>query len=69
MACRRLCPAVHVEPIGDDLRRDYRIHAFYTKALSIDGIPVIASDKTSDFALLECAFTHRFTCFAKARKR
>ena len=50
-------PAIHVGPISDPLRRDYRLNAFYTKAVTIDGIPIIGSDKVSDFAFLECAYT------------
>src|SRR5580698_8202597 len=49
--------AVHVEAITDSLRREFRIDPFYTKALTIDGIPVIGSDKVSDYAFLECAWT------------
>jgi hypothetical protein len=48
---------IHVGPIPDALRRSYRLNAFYTKTLTIRGIPIVASPKTSDYALLECAYT------------
>jgi hypothetical protein len=50
-------PAIHVGPISEELRRDYRLDPFYTKTLTIDGIPIIGSDKVSDYAFLECAYT------------
>src|ERR1700722_4083555 len=50
-------PAIRVERISDQLRRQYRLNPFYTKTLTIDGIPVIGSDKVSDYAFLECAYT------------
>jgi hypothetical protein len=50
-------PAIHVEPIPDTLRADYRIDPFYKKCTVIDGIPIIGSEKVSDFAFLECAWT------------
>jgi len=50
-------PAIGVEPISDELRREYRIDPFYTKTLTIDGIPIIGSKKVSDYAFLECAYT------------
>jgi hypothetical protein len=56
------CPAIHVVPISDELRRAYRIDPFYTKTLTIRGIVVMGSDKVSDWALLEAAYTldHQF---------
>jgi hypothetical protein len=55
-------PAVHVIPISDELRQSYRLDPFYTKTLSIRGVQVIGSDKVSDWAFLECAYTldHQF---------
>jgi hypothetical protein len=50
-------PAIRVGPITDQLRREYHLNPFYTKTLTIDGIPIIGSDKVSDFAFLECAYT------------
>ena len=55
-------PAVHVEPLTDPLRRDYRLNAFYTKCLTIRGVLIVGSDKVSDWAFLEAAYTldHQF---------
>jgi hypothetical protein len=50
-------PAIRVGPISEQLRRDYRLNPFYTKTLTIDGIPIIGSDKVCDYAFLECAYT------------
>ena len=50
-------PVIHVEPISDALRREYRLDPFYRKTTSIDGIVIIGSDKVSDYAVLECAST------------
>ena len=49
--------AVRAEPISESLRQSYRIHRFYTKALTIEGILVMGSDKVSDWAFLEAAYT------------
>ena len=48
---------VRVEALSPALRRAYRLNAFYTKTLTVRGIPIVASPKTSDYALLECAYT------------
>jgi hypothetical protein len=48
---------IHVEPISDELRHTYRLNPFYKKTLTIDGVPIVASEKVSDYALLECAYT------------
>jgi len=62
-------PAVRVLPITDQIRQDYRdgrtqrpLDEFYTKMLPIRGVLVIGSDKVSDWAFLECAYTldHQF---------
>ncbi|HET6247454.1 MAG TPA: hypothetical protein VFE47_07155 [Tepidisphaeraceae bacterium] len=50
-------PVVQVGPISDELRSAYHLDPFYKKTASIDGIVIIASDKVSDYALLECAWT------------
>jgi hypothetical protein len=50
-------PAIHVEPIPDTLRADYRIDPFYKKCTVINGSPIIGSEKVSDYAFLECAWT------------
>ena len=46
-----------VKPINESLRQGYRINRFYTKALMIEGIVVLGSDKVSDWAFLEVAYT------------
>ena len=53
----RTYPSVRVAPIGDQLRMDYRIDPFYKKALTIGSIVVIGSDRVSDWAMLEAAYT------------
>jgi alpha-glucosidase len=50
-------PAVHVTPIDDELRRSYRLDPFYTKTLTSAGVVIVGSDKVSDWALLEAAYT------------
>jgi hypothetical protein len=49
--------AVHVVPIDDELRSSYRINPFYTKTLTSAGIVIVGSDKVSDWAFLEAAYT------------
>ncbi len=49
--------AVHVLPIDDELRRSYRIDPFYTKTLTCAGVVIVGSDKVSDWAFLEAAYT------------
>ena len=48
---------IHVAPIPDDVREEYRINPFYKKYTVIVGIPIIGSEKVSDYAFLECAWT------------
>jgi len=48
---------VTVGPIPDALRTSYRINSFYKKTATIDGIPIIGSEKVSDYAFRECAWT------------
>jgi alpha-glucosidase len=48
---------VQVVPISDELRRDYGLNPFWTKCAVIHGVVIIASEKVSDYALLECAWT------------
>src|SRR4029077_6852095 len=50
-------PEVRVVPIDDALRRSYRIDPFYTKTLTSAGVVVVGSDKVSDWAFLEAAYT------------
>jgi len=49
--------AVRVVPIDDELRRSYRIDPFYTKTLTSAGVVIVGSDKVSDWAFLEAAYT------------
>ena len=48
---------VHVVPISDELRSSYRIDPFYTKTLTSVGVVIVGSDKVSDWAFLEAAYT------------
>lgn len=48
---------VHVMPIDDELRRSYHIDPFYTKTLTSVGVVIVGSDKVSDWAFLEAAYT------------
>src|SRR5215469_4930206 len=49
--------SVHVTPIDDELRQSYHINPFYKKTLTSDGIVIVGSDKVSDWAFLEAAYT------------
>ena len=49
--------AVRVTAIDDDLRRNYGINPFYKKTLTSAGIVIVGSDKVSDWAFLEAAYT------------
>jgi hypothetical protein len=46
-----------VVPIDDELRRSYRIDPFYKKTLTSAGVVIVGSDKVSDWAFLEAAYT------------
>jgi hypothetical protein len=50
-------PAVRVMPIDEDLRRSYHIDPFYKKTLTSVGVVIVGSDKVSDWAFLEAAYT------------
>ncbi len=54
---RSASPPIHVCPIPDALRADYKLDPFYRKHLVIHGIPVIGSEEVTDYAFLECAWT------------
>jgi hypothetical protein len=43
-------------PISEELRKEYRLDAFYQKVVAIDGIPIVGSQNVSDYAFLECAW-------------
>ncbi len=55
-------PAIHVEPISDQIRQKYRLDPFYIKTLNIRGVQVVGSVRVSDWAFLEAAYTldHQF---------
>jgi hypothetical protein len=48
---------VRVAPIDDELRRSYRLDPFYKKTLTSAGVVIVGSDKVSDWAFLEAAYT------------
>ena len=48
---------VHVIPISDELRRSYHIDPFYKKTLTCAGVVIVGSEKVSDWAFLEAAYT------------
>ena len=48
---------VRVIPIDEELRRSYRIDPFYKKTLTSAGVVIVGSDKVSDWAFLEVAYT------------
>ncbi len=50
-------PAVRVAPIDDELRHTYHIDPFYKKTLTSAGVVIVGSDKVSDWAFLEAAYT------------
>ena len=45
-----------VKPISKQLKRDWKLAPFYKKHVSIDGFPILASERVSDYALLEAAY-------------
>ena len=48
---------IRVAPIPDSLRRTDELPTFYTRHVMIRSIPIIGSDKPSDYAFLEAAYT------------
>jgi hypothetical protein len=48
---------IRVVPIDDELRRSYHIDPFYKKTLTCAGVVMVGSDKVSDWAFLEAAYT------------
>jgi len=48
---------IHVVPISDELRDSYHIDPFYKKTLTCMGVVIVGSDKVSDWAFLEAAYT------------
>lgn len=70
--------ADQVTPISKSLRREFKLAPFYQKQISIEGFPVVASEKVNDAALVEAAVIVRgmlagrddiFKAMAKARIR
>ncbi len=49
-------PALVVAPISAEMRREFDIPGYYTRAVTVRGMPIISADKASDYALLECAY-------------
>jgi alpha-glucosidase len=48
---------IQVVPIDDELRRSYHLDPFYKKTLTCVGVVIVGSDKVSDWAFLEAAYT------------
>ena len=49
-------PAYRVTAISDELRAEYELDPFYQKCVVVDGVPIVASPRATDYALLECAW-------------
>jgi len=45
-----------VKPPSEKLKREWKLSPFYKKHVSVDGFPVLASERVSDYALLEAAY-------------
>ena len=45
-----------VKPPSQQLKRDWKLSSFYKKHVSVSGFPVLASERVSDYALLEAAY-------------
>ena len=48
-----------VGKVPEELRRDRHLDPFYQKHISVGGLPIVGSEKVSDFALLEGAYILR----------
>jgi hypothetical protein len=48
-----------VGSIPEDVRRAFQLSPFYQKHIGVEGLPIVASDKVSDFALAEAAYLIR----------
>ncbi|MEX2316352.1 MAG: hypothetical protein WD669_04310 [Pirellulales bacterium] len=48
---------VGVSPITDEIYESYRLDRFYKKMIKINGILIVGSQRVSDYALLEAAYT------------
>lgn len=47
---------IRVAAIADGVRREFEIPSFYTRGIVVRDMPIIGSDKVSDFAFLECGY-------------
>jgi hypothetical protein len=47
---------LRVSPVPKEIRTEFKLSPFYTKYVNAGGMPIIASDKVSDFALLEARY-------------
>jgi hypothetical protein len=47
---------IRVAPIPEKWRAEFGIPPFYSKGIMVRGIPILSSNKASDYALLECAY-------------
>ena len=45
-----------VGPPPEEVRRDFKLDAFYKKCVVAGGFPIVASERVSDYALLEAAY-------------
>jgi cyclophilin family peptidyl-prolyl cis-trans isomerase len=43
-------------PVPDDVRRDWKLSPWYRQAVMVEGLPIVASEKTSPFALAEASW-------------
>src|SRR6185503_12603113 len=50
-------PPVKVAPISEELRTSYNINPFYTKMITSAGVVIVGSERVSDWAFLEAAYT------------
>jgi cyclophilin family peptidyl-prolyl cis-trans isomerase len=48
-----------VSAVPESVRREYDLDQFYQKHIGVFGLPIVSSEKTSDFALLEAAYILR----------
>ncbi|RYX85682.1 hypothetical protein EON83_04910 [bacterium] len=50
-------PPIRVTAISPEMRQEFGIPDFYAKGLMIRGLPIVSSNRASDYALLECSYT------------
>lgn len=56
LAAARLSQATDVQPVPEKVRQDFHLAPFYQKYLDEKGVPIVGSDKVSDYALSEAAW-------------